>query len=121
MGSLLRARWAPRSSTTTTSWSTSPAPRRPATRTRRSGPAKLLESRVTTTRALAEAIAASDTKPRFLAGNGIGYYGDHGDQVVTDDSDSRGDSLLARVTRAWQAAAEPARRGGRRVVTYLRT
>ena len=39
-----------------------------------------MRSRVTTTRVLAEAIAASETKPAFLAGNGIGIYGDHGDQ-----------------------------------------
>ena len=73
---------------------------------------QLLESRVTTTRVLAEAIAASDTKPRFLAGNAIGYYGDHGQEVITDDSDSRGDSLMTQVPRDWQAAAE-AGGGGR--------
>ena len=26
--------------------------------------------------------------------NGIGYYGDHGDEVITEESDSRGDALL---------------------------
>ena len=39
----------------------------------------LMNSRVTTTRVLAEAIAASDSLPTFLAGNGIGIYGDHGE------------------------------------------
>ena len=34
---------------------------------------------MTTTRVLAEAIAASDRRPAFLAGNGISFYGDHGD------------------------------------------
>ncbi len=81
---------------------------------------ELERSRVVTTRVLAEAIAASDTKPRFLAGNGIGYYGDHGARLVTDDTESRGGSLLSRVTRAWQAAADPAHDAGARV-TYLRT
>ena len=38
----------------------------------------LRESRVTTTRVLAEAIAASDRKPAYLAGSGIAFYGDHG-------------------------------------------
>ena len=37
---------------------------------------ELRESRVTTTRVLAEAIAASERRPAFLAGNGISYYGD---------------------------------------------
>jgi hypothetical protein len=81
---------------------------------------ELMESRVTTTRVLAEAIAAGATRPRFLAGNAIGYYGDHGDEVITDDSDSRGDALMARVPRAWQAAADPAVEAGGHV-TFLRT
>lgn len=81
---------------------------------------ELEESRVTTTRVLAQAIAAADDKPAFLAGNGISYYGDHGDAVVTEGSDSRGDALLTRVTRVWQAAADPAVEAGARVC-FLRT
>jgi uncharacterized protein (TIGR01777 family) len=81
---------------------------------------ELMESRVVTTRVLAEAIAASETRPTFLAGNGIGFYGDHGSQLVTESTDSVGDALLTRVTRAWQAAAEPAQEAGARVVV-LRT
>jgi len=81
---------------------------------------ELRESRVTTTRVLAEAIAASDRKPAFLAGNGISYYGDHGDQVLTEASDSRGHALLTDVTREWQAAAAPAVAAGSRVC-ILRT
>jgi uncharacterized protein (TIGR01777 family) len=76
----------------------------------------LMNSRVTTTRVLAEAIAASKSLPTFLAGNGIGIYGDHGSQPVAEIADSRGDALLTRVTRAWQGAAEPAREAGARVV-----
>ncbi|MCW2620896.1 MAG: hypothetical protein JWL64_498 [Frankiales bacterium] len=80
----------------------------------------LLHSRVVTTRVLAEAIAAGSSKPAFLAGNGISVYGDHGAEVVTEQSDSRGDSLLARVSRQWEAAAEPAVTAGARVCV-LRT
>lgn len=81
---------------------------------------RLMSSRVTTTRVLAEAIAASERKPTFLAGNGIGVYGDHGLETVTEDSDSRGDALLTRVSRAWQEASEPAAEAGARVCV-LRT
>jgi uncharacterized protein len=84
---------------------------------------QLRESRVTTTRVLAEAIAASDSKPAFLAGNGISFYGDHGDAgdpVLDERADSRGDALLTSVTREWQAAAEPASSAGARVC-ILRT
>ncbi|GEP34207.1 hypothetical protein NSZ01_19750 [Nocardioides szechwanensis] len=80
----------------------------------------LRASRVRTTRALADAIAAADTPPAFLAGNGISYYGDHGSQVLTESSDSRGHALLTQVTREWQAAADPAVDAGARVC-ILRT
>ena len=76
----------------------------------------LMNSRVTTTRVLAEAIAASRSRPTFFAGNGIGIYGDHGSQPVAEIADSRGDALLTRVSRAWQTASEPAREAGARVV-----
>ena len=84
---------------------------------------ELRESRVTTTRVLAEAIAASERRPAFLAGNGISYYGDHrdaGDPVLDETADSRGDALLTTVTRDWQAAAEPAAGAGARLCV-LRT
>ncbi len=69
---------------------------------------------------LAEAIAASTTRPTFLAGNGISVYGDHGSQPLTEDADSRGDAFLTRVARAWQEATEPAQAAGARVCV-LRT
>jgi uncharacterized protein (TIGR01777 family) len=81
---------------------------------------ELRESRVTTTRLLAEAVAAAPTPPAYLAGNGISYYGDHGDQVLTEASDSRGHALLTQVTREWQEAADPAVAAGARVCV-LRT
>ena len=81
---------------------------------------RLRTSRVTTTQVLADAIAASDRRPAFLAGNAVGFYGDHGDQPVTEDADSRGNSLLSTVTIAWQAAAQPAVDAGARVC-ILRT
>lgn len=81
---------------------------------------ELRESRVTTTRVLAEAIAAAPTPPAFLAGNGISYYGDHGDAVLTEAADTRGHALLTDVTREWQAATLPASEAGSRVCV-LRT
>lgn len=81
---------------------------------------ELRESRVTTTRLLAETVAAADTPPALLAGNGISFYGDHGDEVLTEDARSQGDALLTDVTREWQAATEPAAQAGARVVV-LRT
>lgn len=80
----------------------------------------LLESRVVTTRVLAEAVAGSDRRPALLANNGTSFYGDHGDDVLTEQSESRGDALLTRVTREWQAATTPATEAGARVCV-LRT
>jgi hypothetical protein len=80
----------------------------------------LRESRVSTTRTLAGAIAASDRKPAFLAGNAVAVYGDHGDAEVTEDGDSRGHTMMGDVTRAWEAAAGPAVESGARVCV-LRT
>jgi uncharacterized protein (TIGR01777 family) len=80
----------------------------------------LMDSRVVTTRVLAEAIAKSDRLPAFLANNGTSYYGDHGAETLTEESASRGEALLTRVTRAWQEAAQPAVDAGGRVC-ILRT
>jgi len=80
----------------------------------------LRESRVTTTTTLAEAIASSERKPAFLAGNAVAGYGDHGDARVTEAGDCRSHTLMAEVTRAWEAAAQPAIESGARVCV-LRT
>lgn len=77
-------------------------------------------SRVTTTRVLAEAIAASGGRATYLAGNGISFYGDHGAEPLTESSDSRGDALLTSVTRDWEEATLPASDAGARVCV-LRT
>lgn len=81
---------------------------------------KLRESRVTTTSVLARAVADADRSPAFLAGNAIAWYGDHGPEVITEESDSRGDSLLTDLTRWWQDATGPAVEAGSRVCV-LRT
>ena len=80
----------------------------------------LRESRVRTTATLAGAIATSDRRPDFLAGNGSSFYGDHGDEIVDETSESRGQALFTRVCRDWQAATEPAAAAGARVCV-LRT
>ncbi|GAA5116408.1 TIGR01777 family oxidoreductase [Alloalcanivorax gelatiniphagus] len=81
---------------------------------------EVMDSRVSTTRLLAETVAASERPVAFLAGNGISYYGDHGSAPVTEESESRGDALLTRVAREWAAAAAPAVDAGARVC-QLRT
>lgn len=80
----------------------------------------LRESRVRTTRTLAEAIARSDRRPAFLAQNGTSFYGDRGDEVLAEESGTGEGSLLTDIARDWQAATEPASEAGARVCV-LRT
>ena len=81
---------------------------------------QFLDSRVVTTRVLAEAVATSERKPVFLAQNGVAGYGDRGSEVITEDTPFDGDTFIADVSRRWQAAADPAVEAGARVV-FLRT
>lgn len=81
---------------------------------------EVMDSRVSTTRLLSDTIAGAERPPALLAGSGISFYGDHGARPLTEDSDSVGDALLTRVTRAWEAATTSAREAGARVCV-LRT
>lgn len=77
---------------------------------------RIRDSRVLTTATLATAIAAMRTPPRvFIAGSAIGYYGETGD-TPTDESGAPGTDFLAGVCQEWEAAADPARKAGIRVV-----
>lgn len=80
----------------------------------------VVSSRVRTTTLLAEAIARAGGRPAYLVSNGVAYYGDHGPEVVTEESPSLGDAFLTGVTQAWQEATTPAVEAGSRVCV-LRT
>ena len=74
------------------------------------------ESRVRSTALLAETMAAMDAPPEtFLCASAIGYYGDRGDERLTEES-AIGRGFLPVVCGAWEGACEPARRKGIRVV-----
>jgi uncharacterized protein (TIGR01777 family) len=75
---------------------------------------RVLESRVEGTRVIAEAVAALDPAPVLLCASAIGYYGNRGDEIVTESS-PRGSGFLADVVEAWEQAARPARDAGARV------
>jgi len=78
------------------------------------------ESRVVGTKLLAEAITELDPLPSVMvSASAIGYYGDRGDEELTEDS-APGHGFLAEVCVEWEHAATPASEAGVRVVN-LRT
>lgn len=80
---------------------------------------EVLTSRAIGTRTLATAAAESfrrTSQPRaFVSASGIGYYGSRGDEVLTEASRA-GTGFLAEVCQQWEAATDPARDAGVRVV-----
>ena len=83
--------------------------------------AKVLDSRRISTELLSEALAGLDGGPRALvSGSAIGYYGDRGDEVLTESSGPQPGLFLSDVCIAWEAAAAPAVDAGLRVA-FART
>jgi len=80
--------------------------------------AEILESRVSSTSLLARTIAELEPRPSLLVcAGGVGIYGDRDDEILTEES-TIGSGFLADVGAAWEAAAEPARAAGIRVVNF---
>lgn len=81
---------------------------------------KIRDSRVYGARTVVEALSQLKSKPKVLvSASGIGYYGDRGDDVMTEMSGA-GDTFLANVCRDWEAEARRAEDLGIRTV-LLRT
>ena len=77
---------------------------------------KILDSRTQGTRLLASALARMEEKPSVMVcASATGYYGDRGDEVLTEESEI-GYGFLSQVVREWERAAEPAHEAGIRVV-----
>ena len=81
---------------------------------------RILESRTRSTALLASSLATlQNPPPVLLSGSAIGYYGDRGNEVLTETSPA-GVGFLAEVCVAWEAATRPAEDAGIRVA-HLRT
>jgi uncharacterized protein len=77
---------------------------------------ELRASRIQSTGAIVRAmLAAPVTPPVLIAASAIGWYGDTGDRPV-DESAPNGTGFLAALVRDWEAASQPARESGVRVV-----
>ena len=78
----------------------------------------IVSSRVNPTRLLASECARHGV-PVLINASGVGYYGSHGPEIVTEDFPA-GSTFLAQACVWWEGATDAARDGGVRVVN-LRT
>lgn len=77
---------------------------------------RIRDSRVQGTQMLCEALSHVIRPPAtMICASAIGYYGDRGDEVLTESS-ACGRGFLAEVCRDWEAACDAAREKGIRVV-----
>ncbi len=82
--------------------------------------AEILESRVRSTGLLVRSLLDLPSRPEVLVGaSAVGFYGDRGDEALTEDA-PRGRGFLADVCAAWEGAAAPGRDAGIRTV-HLRS
>jgi uncharacterized protein (TIGR01777 family) len=76
----------------------------------------LRSSRVDSTRLLVDALGKLRRKPRvFMCASAIGFYGNRGDEILTEASE-RGTGFLALLARDWEAEAMRAEASGIRTV-----
>jgi len=79
--------------------------------------ARIRDSRVNGTRALAEALASLAARPRVLvSGSAVGYYGAHRGDEVLDETSAPGVDFLGQVAREWERSTDAASAAGIRVV-----
>lgn len=77
---------------------------------------RVRKSRTDGTGTIARAVAAMASPPEVLVcASAIGWYGDTGDAVVTEEAPPD-PGYLGKVCQEWEAAADPAREAGIRVV-----
>ena len=105
----------PPASRASTVWCTSPvraSPRSagPTTRSGRSSRAARREPRCSPARSR----PLTDKPPVLVSGSAIGFYGDRGDEQLTEASEP-GTGFAAEVAQAWEEAAAPAAAAGVRV------
>ncbi len=77
---------------------------------------EIRSSRIALGDLIARSLATLDRRPAVhVTGSAIGIYGDRGEELL-DESSETGTGFLADVCRAWEAAAEPAAAAGVRTV-----
>ena len=78
---------------------------------------RVRESRIQGTSLLSRRLAElREPPPVLLSASAVGYYGDRGDEALTENAPAGG-GFLAGVVQAWEESTAPARDAGIRVVT----
>jgi uncharacterized protein (TIGR01777 family) len=77
---------------------------------------RLWESRIGTTQLLCQKMMQLKTPVKvFVCASAIGYYGDRGDELMTEEG-KPGSGFLADLCQEWEKAADEAKRAGTRVI-----
>jgi hypothetical protein len=77
---------------------------------------RIRESRIRTIQSMVQLLSRLEQRPEvLLCASATGFYGDRGDEILTEDS-AAGHGFLPDVCKEWEAAADPAADLGIRVV-----
>jgi uncharacterized protein (TIGR01777 family) len=77
---------------------------------------KIYESRVPATQKLSVSLAQLSNPPRlFVGASAVGYYGNRGEEILTESS-AAGSGFLARTCMDWEAASAAVATAGTRIV-----
>jgi hypothetical protein len=77
---------------------------------------QILESRVNAGKAIVEAVEQAKNKPQVvIQGSAVGYYGDGGDEILSENS-STGAGFLADVCKQWEQTIQPVAALGIRLI-----
>jgi uncharacterized protein (TIGR01777 family) len=80
----------------------------------------IVSSRTVPTDHLARLLGTLEQPPKtFMCGSAVGFYGNRGDEKLTESSPA-GEGFLAETCQAWESAALPAKEAGIRTV-WMRT
>lgn len=76
---------------------------------------RIYSSRIDNTKKLADAILEAEQPPELMiSASAVGYYGDSGDKVLTEENPPA-DEFLSKVCMDWEAAAEKVKKAGVRL------
>ena len=79
---------------------------------------QIIDSRVLSTRLLYKTINETNTRiDTFISASAVGYYGDCGDEILTEDSPS-GYGFMAKCCKEWEEAVDKGKSYGIRIVKF---